>query len=96
MRIDNKLIAYLEDLSYLKLSKEEKKRLTGDLRGILRHMARLSKLDTGDIAECSHPFDNVNAFREDEARDSLDRALILFGAPEKTVEMFIAPKTVEQ
>lgn len=95
MQIDEKLLAYLEDLSYLTLSEDEKLRLTGDLRDILNGMARLSELDTDGIPERSHPFDNVNSFRDDEMKNSFDRELILQNAPDRNDEMFIAPKTVE-
>jgi len=92
MQIDEKLIGYLEDLSCLTLSNEEKQRLTGDLREILNGMARLEELNTEGVSERSHPFDNVNAFRDDEARASFDRELILKNAPARNSEMFIAPK----
>ena len=95
MRIDGKLIDYLEDLSCLTLSDEEKRRLTGDLKEILSGMARLGELNTEGVPERSHPFDNVNSFREDEVQASFDRELILRNAPDKNREMFIAPKTVE-
>lgn len=95
MQIDEKLITYLEDLSCLTLSAEEKKRLSGDLEKILSYMERLSGLNTDGVPERSHPFDNVNVFRDDEVCPSLDRELILKNAAEKNDEMFIAPKTVE-
>ena len=95
MQIDEKLIEYLEDLSYLTLSDDEKLRLTNDLRDILSGMERLGELNTKEIAECSHPFDNVNAFRDDEVRASFKRELILQNAPDKNDAMIIAPKTVE-
>ena len=95
MLIDNKLIAYLEDLSCLALSEQEKSRLTGDLREILDYMARLGELNTNGVAERSHPFDNVNAFRDDQAHASFDRELILKNAPVRNDGFFIAPKTVE-
>jgi len=95
MQIDDKLIAYLEDLSCLTLSDGEKTRLSGDLRKILDYMARLGELDTTGVDERSHPFDNVNAFRDDETRSSFERELILKNAPLKSDEMIIAPKTVE-
>jgi len=95
MQIDDKLISYLEDLSCLTLSDSEKNRLSGDLQKILDYMARLGELDTTGVSERSHPFDNVNAFRDDEARPSFDRDLILKNAPVKNSEMIIAPKTVE-
>jgi aspartyl-tRNA(Asn)/glutamyl-tRNA(Gln) amidotransferase subunit C len=96
MQIDDKLISYLEDLSCLTLSDAEKSRLTGDLKEILGGMERLSGLNTEGVPERSHPFDNVNAFRDDEAGASFDRGLILKNAPDKNDETFITPKTVEQ
>jgi len=95
MQIDGSLISYLEDLSCLTLSDSEKSRLTGDLQKILDYMARLSELNTDGVPERSHPFDNVNVFRDDEVRPSLDRELILKNAPVRNDEMFVAPKTVE-
>ena len=95
MQIDEGLIDYLEDLSCLTLSVEEKTRLSGDLKKILSYMERLGELDTSGVPERSHPFDNVNAFREDEVQSSFDRALILKNAPDRDDKMFIAPKTVE-
>ena len=95
MIIDGKLIGYLEDLSCLTLSDAEKERLSGDLGKILNYMERLSELDTDGVPERSHPFDNVNVFRDDIARTSFDRELILKNAPDRNNEMFIAPKTVE-
>ena len=95
MEIDAKLIDYLEDLSCLALSDEEKQRIAGDLKEILGYMDMLGGLDTEGVPERSHPFDNVNAFREDEAGESFGRELILENAPDRDGRMFIAPKTVE-
>ena len=95
MQIDDKLLAYLEDLSCLTLSADEKTKLTHDLQEILDYMARLGELNTDGVVERSHPFDNVNVFRDDAVRPSFDRALILQNAPVRNDEMIIAPKTVE-
>ncbi len=95
MEIDAQLIAYLEELSCLILSEREKQRLTDDLREILNSMARLEELNTTGVPERSHPFDNVNAFREDVVQPSLSREHILQNAPAHNSELFIAPKTVE-
>ena len=93
VQIDDKLIDYLEELSCLALSGEEKLRILGDLGKILRYMDRLSQLDTDGVPERSHPFDNVNAFRNDDAVESFDRELILKNAPDSEEGMFVAPKT---
>lgn len=94
--IDKDLIAYLEDLSSLALFDDEKERLSGDLEGILNHMALLNGLDTAGVPERSHPFDNVNAFRDDSVQPSFDRELILKNAPSKSGEMILAPKTLNE
>lgn len=95
MKIDDELIEYLEDLSCLTLSDGEKKRLAGDLKDILSGMERLGELNTENVPERSHPFDNVNAFRDDYVQASYNRELILKNAPDKDDEMLIAPRTVE-
>ncbi|MCL2078340.1 MAG: Asp-tRNA(Asn)/Glu-tRNA(Gln) amidotransferase subunit GatC [Oscillospiraceae bacterium] len=92
--IDDNLITYLEDLSYLTFSDDEKNRLKAELKDILGCMARLGELNVENVPERSHPFDNVNAFREDDALPSFDRGLILQNAPECDGEAFIAPSAV--
>ncbi|MCL2226695.1 MAG: Asp-tRNA(Asn)/Glu-tRNA(Gln) amidotransferase subunit GatC [Oscillospiraceae bacterium] len=95
MIIDDALITYLEELSCLALSEGEKLRIKGDLQKILDSMAMLAELDTEGVAERSHPFDNVNAFREDVVAESFDRELILKNAPLRSKNAFIAPTTVQ-
>ena len=95
MHIDSKLISYLEDLSCLALSEHEKSSLTGDLQKILDYMARLGELDTNGVPERSHPFDDVNAFRDDKVCSSFERELILQNAPARNDAFTIAPRTVE-
>jgi len=95
MQIDGKLIEYLEDLSCLTLSEGEKIRLAKDLGDILTGMNKLGELDTGAVVERSHPFDNVNAFREDEVFPSFNRELILKNAYAEDGVAILAPKTVE-
>ena len=95
MEIDSKLITYLEDLSLLSLTDSEKSRLAEDLKKILGGMACLKDLDTYGVTARSHPFDDINAFRDDVAQASFPRELILKNAPNRNDIMFIAPKTVE-
>ena len=94
MQIDDALITYLENLSCLALSDDEKERLAGDLREILDGISTLGGLDTENIPERSHPFDDTNAFRDDVLSPSAERDRILRNAPRKNDRMFIAPKTV--
>lgn len=94
MQIDDKLISYLEDLSCLSLSDNEKIRLKSDLQKILDYIASLGKLDTSGVSGRSHPFDNVNVFREDKVCASFDRDLIIRNAPVKKDGMILAPGAI--
>lgn len=89
--VDDKLIAYLEDLSNLHLSSGEKTRIMKDLQEIINHMSTISTLDTSGATERSNPLDYTNAFREDEPGEPFGRDKILANAPEHDDEMFIAP-----
>ena len=95
MKIDDALLSYLEDLSFITLSDEEKKLMARDLEKILHNIEGLSSLNTEGVPECIQAFDKVNIFRNDEVRPFIDRELILKNAPVRNDEMFIAPKTVE-
>ena len=95
MQIDDKMMSYLEDLAFFTLSDGEKSYLAEDLQKIMNGIEPLVRLNTDGVDECSHPFDSVNVFRNDEVYPFIDRELILKNAPVKNNEYFIAPKTVE-
>ena len=95
MQIDSKLVEYLEDLSRLKLSKEEEEKAKVDLEKILNYIDKLNELDTADVEAVSHPFAFTNNFREDSVVASADRDVILANAPMKKDGCFKVPKTVE-
>ena len=99
MQIDANLISYLEDLSNLTLSDNEKTQLIENLQKTLDYISSLKKLNTDGLPESVCPWDtsdtNVNIFRNDIINPSFDRELILKNAPVRNEEFFIAPKTVE-
>ncbi|MCL2050506.1 MAG: Asp-tRNA(Asn)/Glu-tRNA(Gln) amidotransferase subunit GatC [Lachnospiraceae bacterium] len=95
MKIDDKLLSYLEDLSCLTLTASEKSQLSDDFGKILEYMDILGGLDTIDVSEMSHPFPHVNAFRPDTVKESTSRELILKNAPHHNGEIIVAPPTYE-
>jgi len=95
MLFDDKFITYLEELSCLTLPADEKTHLSGQLQQVFDGVSRLKDLNTDGVLECSRPLANKNFFREDEVEPPKARELILRNAPQKTDEMFIAPRTVE-
>lgn len=95
MQINDELITYLEDLSRLRLSKEEEEKAKIDLEKILNYIDKLNELDTTNVEAMSHPFTFTNNFRDDVLVASSDRDTILANAPVKKDGCFKVPKTVE-
>ena len=96
MKIDDRLIEYLADLSRLELGAEEKAARKKDLEDILAYMEKLNEIDTQGQPEMTHPFDQVNRFREDEVVNDDRTELLLANAPDRKGSYFRVPRTVEE
>jgi aspartyl-tRNA(Asn)/glutamyl-tRNA(Gln) amidotransferase subunit C len=83
-------------LARLELTEDEKRRLTGDLNGILAQFARLQELDTEGVPPTSHSLPLQNVLRDDKARPSLPREAATANAPEKRDGNFIVPQIMEE
>ena len=95
MQITDDLIEYLGELSRLYLSDEEKKSMGSDLSDILNYVDKLAEVETAGMPEMSHPFEDVNCFREDTVVNGDDRERLLSNAPESRGSYFKVFKTVE-
>lgn len=95
VEINDELIAYLEQLSRLNLSEEEKENAKKNLKGIFEHIDNLNELNTSGVEPVSHPFPFTNFFRDDEVEQSYSRDDILLNAPQKKDGCFSVPKTLE-
>jgi aspartyl-tRNA(Asn)/glutamyl-tRNA(Gln) amidotransferase subunit C len=82
-------------LSRLRLTDEEKHRLTDDLNHILDQFAVLQQLDTTDVPPTAHAMALENVFRDDVSRPSLKREDTLRDAPDARDEFFVVPRVVE-
>lgn len=73
---------------------KEVPKFTEQLASILKHVEKLSQLDTSSIEATSHAIDISNVFREDEVRSSgiIDKALA--SAPEHEDQYFKVPKVI--
>lgn len=95
MLITKELVEYVADLSRIKLDEQSTAKMEKELGAIVEYMEILNKLDTDGVEPLSHVFNITNVMREDEVKESYDRAEILKNAPESTDETFVVPKTVE-
>lgn len=95
MKITDELIDYISELSRLELSAEEKEGAKKDLTDILNYMDKLNELDTAGQKELTHPFEEVNRFRNDEALNPDRREAMLQNAPSTKGDYFKVFKTVD-
>ena len=74
---------YLEILSQISLTEEEKQETAGELKKILAYMEKLEELDTDGVEPMSHVFPVQNVFREDIVEREDQREALLENAPQK-------------
>jgi aspartyl-tRNA(Asn)/glutamyl-tRNA(Gln) amidotransferase subunit C len=87
------------ELAQLELKPDEAARMLTDLNAILDYVAELNELDTTGV----EPLEQVgelsgalSVLREDAARPSVDRALVMAEAPESDGAFFKVPKVIER
>lgn len=85
---------YLEILSQISLTEEEKQKTAGELKKILDYMEKLEELDTDGVEPMSHVFPVQNVFREDIVEQKEQPEAMLENAPEQKEGLYLVPKTV--
>lgn len=85
---------YLEILSQIQLTPEEKKQTAGELRQILNYMEKLETLNTDQVKPMSHIFPVKNIFREDIVTNQEEKEEMLKNAPQKKEGQYLVPKTL--
>lgn len=94
MKITLEEVQYVARLARLQLGETEAEAMTGQLDRILSYIDKLNELDTSAVAPTTHAIAMVNAFREDELRESLPRAEALANGPLQNGEAFVVPKII--
>lgn len=92
------------ELANLELSAGEETRMLKDLNAILGHVAQLNELDTSSVEAMAQVTEilalpalpALETLRPDIVRPSLDRRLVLDGAPETDRVFFKVPKVIER
>jgi aspartyl-tRNA(Asn)/glutamyl-tRNA(Gln) amidotransferase subunit C len=112
MKVNDKDVSYVADLSNLELSAEERERMVRDLNSILGHIDTLEKLDTSNVQPMAQVSDRYGvdqskqgserfayASREDileGLRKSLPHEEALANAPDTDGIFFKVPKVIER
>ena len=94
-RITRRDVEHVARLARLELSDDEIELFTEQLGVILEHAAKVSALDTADVAPTAHPVPLTNVLRADEPRPCLDRDEVLAQAPAAEDGRFRVPRILE-
>jgi aspartyl-tRNA(Asn)/glutamyl-tRNA(Gln) amidotransferase subunit C len=89
-------IAKVARLARIGLDADELARYGSQLEVILEHAARIQALDLDSVEPTAHPLPMVNAFRDDEPRETLDRDEVLAQAPDREGPFFRVPPFLEE
>ncbi|QCI27959.1 Asp-tRNA(Asn)/Glu-tRNA(Gln) amidotransferase subunit GatC [Caminibacter pacificus] len=93
MKIDEKLIQRLENLSMVEI--ENKEKMAKDLEEIVAFVEMLNELDTENIDATFSTLNNPTPLREDEPHKSDIIEEVLAHAPKAKDGYFIVPKIIE-
>lgn len=96
MSVTRKDVEYIAQLARLRFKDEELENYTHQLNEILNYVDKLNELDTTNIEPLNHPIENVNVFRNDELKPSVQTEDALKNAPDRTDEFFKVPKVINQ
>ena len=112
MKVTDKDVAYVADLANLELTEEERSRMLRDLNSILEYVARLSELNTDNVAPMAQVSDRygVDQSRQgserfayasrDDVKDGLRKSLphdaAMKNAPDTDGTFFEVPKVIER
>ena len=96
MKIDDALVNKLSGLAKLEFDKESKKDIIDDLNKIIQFVEKLNELDTEGVEPLTYMTEEVNALRDDVAKNSITKEDALKNAPQKDSDYFIVPKVLEK
>jgi aspartyl-tRNA(Asn)/glutamyl-tRNA(Gln) amidotransferase subunit C len=92
MQIDRQTLRKLAHLARLEFDGESEEAMIRDLNEIIAWVDQLGEVDTTGVEPLTHMSLEVNAFREDEPGNHLNRENALGLAPEKDGEYFRVPR----
>ncbi len=94
MRISEDDVRHVAKLARLDFSDEEVKMFSKQVGDILDYVEQLKGVDTEGVKPTSHAISVTNAFREDQARPSLEPDQALSNAPEREDTDIIVPRVI--
>lgn len=91
-KISKEEVKHIAKLAEIDFSEDEIEKFTHQLGKILGHVAKISEVDTEEVAPTSHTLEIKNVFREDVVKKSLSKEDALKNAPDEKDGGFRVPK----
>ncbi|MFT4031866.1 MAG: Asp-tRNA(Asn)/Glu-tRNA(Gln) amidotransferase subunit GatC [Siphonobacter sp.] len=95
MKVDRDTLHKMAQLSRLNILAEEEEKLTKTLSSVLTWMEQLEELDTSSVEPLTHMTLEINALREDVAKQTISHEEGLSNAPKRDEYYFRVPKVLE-
>lgn len=96
MKITEKEIDRLAELSKLQFDDEDKKAIAGDLDKIIAFIEKLNAVDTDNVEPLLFITDEVNVLREDDVKIEVTQKEALKNAPLKDSDYIKIPKVLNK
>ena len=94
MKINKDSVQKIAHLARLRFSEEKAEKMTEDLNMILDWIEKLQEIDTEGVKPLTGMSEEVNVFRDDEAKDTVSHEEALANAPKKDSNYFRVPKVL--
>jgi len=94
MSITREKVAQMAELAKLELDEAVQERFARQFSAILRYMDDLNTVDTQGVEALYQPVQHSAVVRPDLVEASLDREVLLAGAPEQDGRYFVVPRIV--
>jgi aspartyl-tRNA(Asn)/glutamyl-tRNA(Gln) amidotransferase subunit C len=96
MEVTSELIDNLANLSRLKFSDEDKVEIKNDLQRMIAFVEKLQEVETTGIEPLLHMTEEMNVYREDEVKGSMQKETALANAPSANNDYFKVPKVIKK
>lgn len=94
MSLSRDEIEKVAKLSKLRLTEDEFVKFDKELNDILDYINVLNELDTENIKPLVYIHDDINNFREDDARQSIEVSKAMLNAPVSEDNTIVVPKVI--
>lgn len=96
MKLDEKMVDKIAELSKLEFKDEEKATIINDMNKMLDFVDQLQELNTDNVEPLIHMSEEFNVLREDENVNTIDQDEALKNAPSKDSTYFKIPKVLDK